>query len=38
MPDIVRADSSIQLMIVGEFGGDKADYMSLIEKAESAVR
>lgn len=33
MPDIVRADSSIQLMIVGEFGGDKADYMSLIEKS-----
>lgn len=33
MPDIVRADSSIQLMIVGEFGSDKADYMSLIEKS-----
>ena len=34
MPEIVRHDSSIQLMIVGEFGGDKTDYMNLIEKSE----
>lgn len=33
MPEIVRHDSSIQLMIVGEFGSDKTDYMNLIEKS-----
>lgn len=39
MPDILRADSSIQLMVVGEFGGDKDDYISLIKKsgAEDAI-
>lgn len=35
MPDIVKADSSIQLMIVGEFGGDKDEYMSLIKNSGS---
>lgn len=33
MPDILRADSDIQLMVVGEFGDDKADYMELIRKS-----
>lgn len=33
MPDIIAADKDIQLMVVGEFGSDKADYMNLIEKS-----
>lgn len=39
MPEIVRADSSIQLMTVGEFGGDKDEYMSLINScgAENSI-
>ncbi len=33
MPDIIAADKDIQLMVVGEFGSDKSDYMNLIEKS-----
>lgn len=33
MPDIIAADKDVQLMVVGEFGGDKADYMELIRKS-----
>lgn len=39
MPEIVRADSSIHLITVGEFGGDKDEYMSLIRScgAENSI-
>lgn len=33
MPEIVKADSSVCLMTVGEFGEDKDEYMSLIKNS-----
>lgn len=32
MPEIVQNDPHIRLMVVGEFGGDKESYLSLIEE------
>lgn len=39
MPEIVRSDSNIHLMTVGEFGGDKDEYMTLIRScgAENSI-